>query len=326
MNETKFMPTVSVIIPCYNCAEWIEKCLSALERQTYKSFEVICVDDCSIDDTYSILETYMNHSALNIRLIKNEKNAGPAISRNRAALVAQGEWLAFCDSDDWYDENYLEEMLAAGGRDSSDMVMCEYRKVYHNKTSEDVCYLSCIDNDSPIEDKLVYSKSSLCLLFLKREIFVANPIPNLRNGEDVACIPCIEAKVKNISVVKKPLYNYLMRSTSASNKSTEKVYKSLLSAFEYIETNFSDCYPKVLEFMGIRTVLYGVTINAFKAGAKTSTIRTIIMDFTTKYPQWSKNPYIVTFSRVKKLYLRLLRSKIYGVCRLLAYIHSKLST
>ena len=99
MDNNVTSPTVSVIIPCYNCAEWIEKCLTALENQTYRNFEVLCVDDCSTDATYAIIESYKDHSKLNINLLKNEKNSGPAISRNRAALIAQGEWLAFCDSD-----------------------------------------------------------------------------------------------------------------------------------------------------------------------------------------------------------------------------------
>lgn len=325
MDNNAAAPIVSVIIPCYNCAEWIENCLAALENQTYKNFEVLCVDDCSADATYAIIEGYKEHSELNIRLLKNDKNSGPAISRNRAALIAQGEWLAFCDSDDWYDQTYLKEMLMAAERDNSDIVMCEYRKIYSNKEPEDVRYLSYIDNDSSMEDKLVFSKSSLCLLLLKKGLFISNPIPDLRNGEDIACIPCLEAKAERISVVKKPLYNYLMRTSSASNRPSEKVYKSLLSAFNYIEKGFSDAYPEVLEYLGIRTVLYGATINALKAEVSISIVQEIAEAFSKKYPKWNKNDYISTLSRAKRLYLRLLQLKMYRTCRLLAHIHLKIS-
>ena len=325
MDNYATSPTVSVIIPCYNCAEWIEKCLTALENQIYRNFEVLCVDDCSTDNTYAIMEGYREHSKLNIRLLKNENNSGPAISRNRAALIAQGEWLAFCDSDDWYDETYLEEMLMAAERDNSDIVMCEYRKIYDDKNPEDVHYLSHVDNDSSVEDKLVYSKSSLCLLLLKKELFASKPIPDLRNGEDIAYIPCIEAKAERISVVKKPLYNYLIRPSSASNRSSVKVYTSLLSAFDYVKDNFPDTYPEILEYLGIRTVLYGATLNAFKAGVGISTVKEIVNVFSKKYPEWYKNDYLFTFSYAKRLYLGLLHSKMYSFCRLLAYIHMKIS-
>lgn len=325
MDNNAAVPTASVIIPCYNCAEWIENCLAALERQTFKNFEVLCVDDCSTDATYAILEKYKEHSKLNINLLKNEKNSGPAISRNRAALIAQGEWLAFCDSDDWYDETYLEEMLMSAKRGNSDIVMCEYRKIYSDRKPEDVHYLSHIDNASPMEDKLVFSKSSLCLLLFKRDLFISNLIPDLRNGEDIACIPCLEAKAERISVVKKPIYNYLMRTASASNKPSKKVYKSLLAAFDYIQENFPKSYSEVLEYLGIRTVLYGATINAFKAGVHISTIRETVTSFLANYPRWWENQYCANLSRAKKIYLKFLRLKMYRVCWLLSRIHLKIS-
>ena len=72
MNENKFIPNISVIIPCYNCEKWIGKCLIALEKQTYKNFEVICVDDCSTDDTKKILMKYYKNSNLKIKIIENK--------------------------------------------------------------------------------------------------------------------------------------------------------------------------------------------------------------------------------------------------------------
>lgn len=318
---------VSVIIPCYNCETWIKKCLAALENQTFKDFEVLCVDDCSTDSTYQTIAEYKNNSRLQIILLKNEVNSGPAFSRNRAASIARGEWVAFCDSDDYYDNTYLDEMVAVGQRDGSDVVMCEYRKVYETEHPPlEVRYLSVIDEHSTVEQKLVHSKSSLCLLLIKKQLLLSNPIPDLRNGEDIACIPCIEAAAKKISVVKKPLYNYLMRSNSASNKPSIKVYKSLCSAFEHMEANFPDCYPEVLEYLGIRTVLYGATLNAFKAGVPIRDIKKIVKNFTEKYPSWRRNKYLSVFSNSKRIYLGLIRIKMYGMCKLLAFIHFKIST
>ena len=103
------------------------------------------------------------------------------------------------------------------------------------------------------------------------------------------------------------------------------MYKSLLSAFNYIEKGFSDAYPEVLEYLGIRTVLYGATINALKAEVSISIVQEIAEAFSKKYPKWNKNDYISTLSRAKRLYLRLLQLKMYRTCRLLAHIHLKLS-
>ena len=326
MNENETLPTISVIIPCYNCTKWIERCLSALERQTYKNFEVICVDDCSSDDTYDMILNYQEHNDLNIKLIKNTINSGPAISRNKAAECAEGQWLAFCDSDDYYESTYLEEMIGATEKDNSDLVMCEYRKVYESgKKSEDIHYLSGIDKFSPKEDIIVYSKASLCLILLKKSIFVKNFIPNLRNGEDIASVPCLEINAKKLSVIKKPLYNYFIRKISASNRPSLQVYKSLLLAFKHIESNFSSNY-EVLEYLGIKTVVYGVTINAFKANVSINEVKEIIEQFSKDYPNWRKNKYNFTFSKLKLLYIKMIGKKFYCICKILAKIHARLST
>ena len=326
MNNSQISPSVSVIIPCYNCEKWIENCLGALGNQPYRDFEVICVDDCSTDGTYKIIEMYQGKSSLRLFLMKNETNLGPAISRNSAAAIAKGKWLAFCDSDDRYDETFLEEMVTSAEQNSSELVMCEYRKIYETgKKSDEVRYLLPIDDNSSFADKLVYSKSSLCLLLIKRSIFLANPIPDIRNGEDIACIPCIEARAKKISVVKKPLYNYLIRSGSASNKPSEKVYKSLYAAYQHIEKNFPNKYPAVLEYLGIRTVLYGVTLNAFKAGVSASVIKKIVADFNAKYPKWKNNRYLSTFSKAKRIYLQLIGKKMFFCAKILAYVHMNIS-
>ncbi len=327
MNNSQILPNISVIIPCYNCEKWIENCLYALENQTYRDFEVICVDDCSTDGTYNILKAYQRKSSLRLILMKNETNSGPAVSRNNAVTIANGKWLAFCDADDQYDETFLEEMVTSAEQNGSDLVMCEYRKIYETgRKSEDVRYLLHVDDNSSFEEKLVYSKSALWLLLIEKNIFLANPIPDLRNGEDIACIPCIEAMAEKISVVKKPLYNYLIRSASASNNPSEKVYKSLFAAFEHIEKNFPEKYAEVLEYLGIRTVLYGVTLNAFKAGVDTSVIKKIVTDFGMKYPKWKNNKYLSTFSKSKRIYLQLIGKKMFFCAKILAYAHMNIST
>lgn len=104
------MATISVIIPCYNAGEYIEKTLRALEQQTLQDFEVIAVDDCSSDNTAEVIRTIAAGSNLQITLLQNEVNSGPALSRNRAIDASCAEFVCFCDSDDWYEEDYLQLM------------------------------------------------------------------------------------------------------------------------------------------------------------------------------------------------------------------------
>ena len=326
-ENNRYNPDISVIIPCYNCANWIVKCLTELENQTYKNFEVICVDDCSKDDTNKIISDYIIQSSLQITLIKNEHNSGPALSRNKAVSIARGNWLAFCDSDDYYDSTFLEEMYNTAEKDGSDLVMCEKRKVYESgRQPEDIHFNGIINENSTVEEIIICSAESLCTLLIKKELFLGNEMPDLRNGEDVACIPCIQANANKISVLKKVLYNYRMRSTSASNTPSKNVYKSMCSAFEHVENGFGGRYPDALEFLGIRTVLYGATLTAFKADVSTKDIKHLVREFSKRYPNWKKNKYLSTLSKSKLLYLTFIKIKMYFMCRVMAYIHTKIIT
>ena len=105
------MAAISVIIPCYNAADYIEKALRALEQQTFRDFDVILVDDCSKDDTVDVIKKFADRSNLQIQLLRNEVNSGPGASRNRAIAHSDAEFLCFCDSDDWYEPDYLQLMF-----------------------------------------------------------------------------------------------------------------------------------------------------------------------------------------------------------------------
>ena len=110
------MAVISVIIPCYQAAAYIEKALRALEQQTFQDFDVILVDDCSADNTAEVIRAFAESSSLNITLLRNEVNSGPGASRNRAIAHSQAEFLCFCDSDDWYEPDYLQCMYKKAGR------------------------------------------------------------------------------------------------------------------------------------------------------------------------------------------------------------------
>ena len=79
----------------------MQRCLESLERQQYKNFEVIVVDDSSTDDSYYQLKMYAQNSELNMTVVSNEKNRGPGYSRNVGIKLAKGRWISFCDADDW---------------------------------------------------------------------------------------------------------------------------------------------------------------------------------------------------------------------------------
>lgn len=99
----------SVIIPTYNRAKELDRCLASLVAQTYNNFEVIIYDDGSSDETKIIVKAYENK--LNIKYFWEENWGGPARPRNLAIVQAQSDWICFLDSDDWWYKDKLSACL-----------------------------------------------------------------------------------------------------------------------------------------------------------------------------------------------------------------------
>lgn len=114
-NAQKMMSElVSIIMPSYNTAKYIAETIQSVLAQSYKNWELLIVDDCSTDETDDVVRPYLTDER--IRYLKNEKNSGAAVSRNRALREAKGKWIAFLDSDDlWLPEklgkqiNFMEK-------------------------------------------------------------------------------------------------------------------------------------------------------------------------------------------------------------------------
>lgn len=102
---------VSVITPTYNCARFIAETIQSVQAQTYENWEMVIVDDCSTDDTKAIVDTYMAKDS-RVKYHCLEENSGAAVARTKAMELAEGEYMAFCDSDDLWLPEKLERQLA----------------------------------------------------------------------------------------------------------------------------------------------------------------------------------------------------------------------
>ena len=100
---------VSIIMPSYNTAAFIAESIQSVLSQNYKDWELLIVDDCSTDNTDEVIKPYLDDSR--IKYLKNEKNSGAAVSRNKALREAKGKWIAFLDSDDLWMPDKLEKQI-----------------------------------------------------------------------------------------------------------------------------------------------------------------------------------------------------------------------
>ena len=117
------MPLVSIIIPVFNAECHIKECLDAVMRQTLRDVEVILIDDASVDESVKILES-LQHMRENVRIVCHQDNIGAAGSRNEGLMMAKGDYVAFCDSDDIVDADMYELLYRAALKNDADIVMC----------------------------------------------------------------------------------------------------------------------------------------------------------------------------------------------------------
>lgn len=100
---------ISVILPVYNVASYLPKCLESIINQSYKELEIICIDDMSEDDSYNVLKSYADMDS-RIKIFKNSKNLGVGLTRNKGLKLAQGEYIHFVDPDDWVEDELYEKL------------------------------------------------------------------------------------------------------------------------------------------------------------------------------------------------------------------------
>ena len=127
------MYKISVIIPVYNVENYLRECLDSITSQTVKDIEIICIDDGSTDNSPEILKEYQKKDS-RIKIITKE-NGGQATARNLGIKEAQGEYIAFIDSDDFIESEMLEKLYTKAKDDNLDIAMCKIA-TYNNQTGE----------------------------------------------------------------------------------------------------------------------------------------------------------------------------------------------
>lgn len=227
---------VSIIVPVYNVEKYIEQCLQSIFNQSYKNIEVIIVNDGSTDNSKSIIKKFCNKYK-NIIYIE-QKNQGLSMARNRGLKEAKGNYIAFVDSDDYIDRNYIQDMYNEAIEKDSDIVICGYSKVCDNGT--------VIENDLCGGKKQgLYSGKDVAEAMLDIEIkgYAWNKLYknnyNFRESmkfekdkkiEDYYPVFRTIVSSQKVSIIKKSLYNYRQRETSIVNNSNNQLVNDFFYA------------------------------------------------------------------------------------------------
>lgn len=250
------MIKVSIIVPIYNSANYLNKCLDSLLSQTLKEIEIICVNDGSTDDSLEILENYARND--NRIIVISQENQGQGVARNNAIKIAKGEYLGFVDSDDWVDTTMFEKLYNTAKDMNAEIVHCDFYEV-HDQTLFPISttkYLKSKNiNIKPYEaynfdDKQEYIFKGITNLpwnrIYKKEMIQKNNISFAPTKYDEDNPFCVESLIntKKIIYIDEPLYFYLYRENSCT-RTKEKPLKEMFVSLNEIRIKYFPENPKI---------------------------------------------------------------------------------
>jgi len=225
---------ISVIVPCYNVESFVEKCILSIANQAYENLEIIAIDDCSKDRTYTIL-TNLKEKINNLTVYKNEKNIGLAATRNFGVKKSNGNYLGFIDSDDYIGELYYEKLMDKINN-NTDVVVCDIilKDIEGNNLSGTIsACVGEVNKENVVNNGLA---ASACNKLIKKEHLIKYPFLEGKINEDVASIIPIIVNCKNIEYVECVQYNYVQRNSSIQNSAfSEKRFDMFYSVETCLE-------------------------------------------------------------------------------------------
>lgn len=230
MSATKthqMQPLVSILLPVYNVAPFLGKCLDSIINQTYKNLQIIIINDGSSDQSLQIATEYLHKYPSNIE-VYSQSNQGVAETRNLLLNKIKGEYFLFVDSDDWIEPNMIEFLLNQVLSQNIDFVTCEMVKNDAPVTNiQDVFIIW--DQKKAIYEFLrhVNFRGSLCNKLFKSDLLYNENnsreiklkfSSNISYGEDALFCWHILQRVKKIMITNKKLYHYRMNTNSISHQ------------------------------------------------------------------------------------------------------------
>lgn len=243
------MPKISVIIPCFNAEKYIHKCMNSLIKQTFNDYEIICINDCSTDNTLLILEEFKRKSnkitILNLKINKGSNNA-----RKLGIKLARGCYIAYIDSDDYVASDYLESLYNGTHDETIDCVVSSG----HYTKYKFIKFKSISTENVKLEEvhKIFFTQIGKFASYswgkLYRKSCIENIPPiNVFFQEDVLFNIKAFLNIKNINVIDYVGYYYRVGGLSSTNKNyicdIKIVYKQKKKLLALYNLNHLSDYP-----------------------------------------------------------------------------------
>ncbi|QTE74988.1 glycosyltransferase family 2 protein [Clostridiales bacterium FE2010] len=218
---------VSVIMPSWNTERFIANSIQSVINQTYQNWELIIVDDCSTDDTDNVVAGFSDER---IRYLKNEKNCGAALTRNRALREAKGEWIAFLDSDDLWMPEKLEKQIDFMRENNCCLSYHQYEKI--NEEGQPL-YIY-VSGPEIVNKRKMYNYDYIGQLTMmySAKYFGLIQIKDIKKNNDYAIrLQLYKKPQTKCYLLKENLAQYMVRKKSISHDKLSKKLKSHYDLF-----------------------------------------------------------------------------------------------
>lgn len=258
---------ISVIVPIYNVEKYLRSCLESIVAQTYQNFEVLCVNDCTPDNSMAIVEEFIEQYPDKIRRIDNESNMGLGATRDHGICESIGEYLMFIDSDDTIEQDYLERYQTAMENSAADIIVGSYARVVNGERTE-----------LPISNTEYgpWLCPSACVRMYRKSFLDAHHLDfrGIRRYEDNPFNYRCMLEGAKVTVIDYCGYNYVCNPTSITRtqNGAEKYHlfvRNLREVYEeYVESASFVAKREILEYVYLSTILSCMLLQSVHGGKK----------------------------------------------------------
>lgn len=310
------MPKVSVVVPIYNVEKYLEKSLDSLLNQTLEDIQIILVNDGSTDNSGNIAKLYAEKNPDKMLYVE-KKNGGLSDARNYGMKYAEGDYIAFLDSDDYIEKTAYEEMYNKAIEENADYVECNFIWEYPNKTKKDKQF--AYNNK---KEMLAFVRVVAWNKLIKRSIIVENNIefPKGLRYEDVEFTYKLIPYINKFAYVDKEFVHYIQRENSIANVQNEKtseIFAILDNVINfYREKELYEDYKEELEYNYARYLLCSSLKRMCKIENKEKRKELLHKTWTNlndKFPNWKNNKILKTVNIGKNRYMRTINKFSYKI-------------
>lgn len=314
-------PMVSIIVPCYNCENYINETLERLVKQTYTELEIICVNDGSTDNSLLILNSWRDKSSGKVTII-NQENQGVSAARNLGIQESHGEFIMFCDADDLFHDRMVETMIEAIEQKGTDTAYCLLSRTREKVDNNSVEHVEItVKNQYDALKDLLFRMGEICFccFIYRTEIIKKQSIAfdiHTKNFEDREFNWKYLANCCTAAFVNTRLYWYRPTSNSATTRKTTEWRIDRLEAAqrveEYIKEHNSAFFHDYSSHLYAR-VIWSVAKNYSLARRYKYLLRLEEESHLSKYMHITMHDKNRKVSLLSKLYLISPRLFYYGV-------------